>query len=135
MQQTLWPLCDAQLAGLTYLQDIPRHCMDEAGQADFEMERCQNHRTCSRVGVDGTRASGPKAAPCTFLEFGEWPFPLKRGRLFSSSSDMVAQPDSEVRSCDKDSYETYDGFDVHYGFSFLSIGAAPVCPVCCCMIV
>ena len=30
MQQTLWPLCDAQLAGLTYLQDIPRHRMDEA---------------------------------------------------------------------------------------------------------
>ena len=44
MQQALWPLCDAQLAGLTYLQDIPRHRMDEAVQADFEMERCQNHR-------------------------------------------------------------------------------------------
>lgn len=35
MQQALWPLCDAQLAGLTYLQDIPRHRMDEAGQAGF----------------------------------------------------------------------------------------------------
>lgn len=43
MQQALWPLCDAQLACLTYLQDIPRHGMDEAVQADFEMERCQNH--------------------------------------------------------------------------------------------
>ena len=78
--------------------------------------------------MDGTRASGPKAAPCIFLEFGEWPFPLKQGRLFSSSPDMVAQPDSEVRSCDKDSCETYDGFDVHHGFSFLSIGAAPSAP-------
>ena len=44
MQQALWTLCDAQLACLTYLQDIPRHGMDEAVQAGFEMERCQNHR-------------------------------------------------------------------------------------------
>jgi hypothetical protein len=135
MEQTLWPLCDAQLAGLTYLQDIPRHRVDEAGQAGFEMGRCQNHRACSSIGDGRHPCQRAQSRSLHFLEFGEWPFPFKRGRLFSSSSDMAAQPDSEVRSCDKDSCETYDGFDVHHGFSFLSIGAALVCPICCCMIV